>query len=358
MARGTLEGANTKRARAGLANRFHVHPNQRIQPLVVICHPSGRLANRLWLFANFIANSCEYGYSLANIAFYEYAEHFEHLKGDLFCRYPPRSGRTSCSYARLLLFGLVWVPLRVFSALGVKPTHIHSHLDLRHYRGAERAFDLRGAEWKFALRKRVVFVEGLEFRDWGSLVKYRREILNFLAPRKNYVDAATALAGKARGDAECILCGVHLRLGDYKQFKSGRWFYSIEQYVAKMREFHECFRTRNPVRFLVCSDGNLPRDPFRGLPVAFGSGQFMEDLSALSQCDFIFGPPSTYSAWASFYGDVPLRFLFDLTPLTTESFVPIAERIRYRANLAAQHGRNLPHIGFLELCQDGLPNRM
>lgn len=334
--------------------RFQVHPNQRAQPLVVIAHPSGRLCNRLWLFANFIGNSCEYGYSLANIAFYEYAEHFENLKEDLFCRYPPRSERTCGSYVRRLLFGLVWVPLRVFSAIGVGSTSIHSHLDIRHYRGAERAFDLRGVEWKSALRKRVVFVEGLEFRDWKSLVKYRREILNFLAPRSVYVDAAMVLAGKARVDSECVLCGIHIRLGDYKQFKSGRWFYSIEQYVAKMREFYELFRSRKLVRFLVCSDENLPQDAFRGLPVAFGSGQFMEDLLALSQCDFILGPPSSFSAWASFYADVPLRFLFDLEPLTTASFIPIAERIRRRVDLAAHQGENLPHIGFLELCQDGL----
>jgi hypothetical protein len=328
---------------------------RRAQPLVVIAHPSGRLCNRLWLFANFIGNSCEYGYSLANTAFYEYAEHFENLNKDLFCRFPLRSGRTSGSYVRRLLFGLVWMPLRAFSAIGVGSTPIHAHLDIRHYRGAERAFDLRGVEWKSALRKRVVFVEGLEFRDWESLVKYRREILNFLAPRSVYVDAAMVLVGKARVDSECVLCGIHMRLGDYKRFKSGRWFYSIEQYVAKMREFYELFRSRKPVRFLVCSDENLPQDAFRWLPVAFSSGQFMEDLLALSQCDFILGPPSTFSAWASFYGDVPLRFLFDLAPLTTESFVPVAERIRRRVDLAAQQGENLPHTGFLELCQDGLP---
>ncbi len=323
--------------------------------MVVIAHPSGRLCNRLWLFANFIANSCEYGYSLANTAFYEYADRFENLKKDLFCRYPPRSGWTCSSFVRLLLFGLVWMPLRAFSVIGLRSTAVHSHLDVRRYRGVERAFDLRGVEWRSALRKRIVFVEGLEFRDWGSLVKYRHEILNFLVPRRVYVDAATFLARRARADSECVLCGVHIRLGDYRRFKSGSWFYSIEQYVTKMREFCDLFGCRKPVRFLVCSDENVPQDPFRGLPVAFGSGQFMEDLLALSQCDFIFGPPSTYSAWASFYGDVPLRFLFDLAPLTAESFLPVAERIRRWVDLAMEHGKNLPHIGFLELCKDDSP---
>jgi hypothetical protein len=319
--------------------------------LVIIAHPSGQLCNRLWLYANFIGNSCEYGYNLANLAFYEYAEHFESLKDDLLCRYPSRSGMSFNARIRKLLCMMVWAPLRVLSAVGITSMSLFAILDIRHYRGAERSFDLRGAEWKSALNKRVVFVKGLEFRDWESLVKYRHEILLFLAPRSEYVNAAKVLAEKARMDSECILCGVHIRLGDYKQHKSGCWFYSFEQYMAKMQEFSDLFGTRKPVRFLVCSNENLPQDAFRGLPVTFGSGQFMEDLMALSQCDYIMGPPSTYSAWASFCGDVPLNLLFDLAPLRDESFISVTERLRRRVDLAAQLGEEIAHTGFLELCR-------
>lgn len=34
------------------------------------------------------------------------------------------------------------------------------------------------------------------------------------------------------------------------------------------------------------------------------------DLYALSQCDYIIGPPSTFNCWASFIGDVPLYTMF------------------------------------------------
>jgi hypothetical protein len=36
-----------------------------------------------------------------------------------------------------------------------------------------------------------------------------------------------------------------------------------------------------------------------------GPGHFIEDLYALASCDYIIGPPSTFSQWASFYGNVP-----------------------------------------------------
>lgn len=34
-----------------------------------------------------------------------------------------------------------------------------------------------------------------------------------------------------------------------------------------------------------------------------------EDLFSLSKADYIIGPPSTFSAWASLYGTVPLYFI-------------------------------------------------
>lgn len=38
-----------------------------------------------------------------------------------------------------------------------------------------------------------------------------------------------------------------------------------------------------------------------------GLGHFIEDMYTLAECDYIFGPPSTYTMWASFYGKRPLQ---------------------------------------------------
>jgi hypothetical protein len=37
----------------------------------------------------------------------------------------------------------------------------------------------------------------------------------------------------------------------------------------------------------------------------------MGDLHALARCDYIFGPQSTFTQWASFYGNKPLLLLKD-----------------------------------------------
>jgi hypothetical protein len=42
-----------------------------------------------------------------------------------------------------------------------------------------------------------------------------------------------------------------------------------------------------------------------------GNNQELEDMYALAGCDYIIGPPSTFSMWASFIGKVPLFHLHD-----------------------------------------------
>ena len=64
---------------------------------------------------------------------------------------------------------------------------------------------------------------------------------------------------------------------------------------------HNKFKHQNPC-YIICSDEIIPKDYFSNLPVFFTDHNVMEDLYALSQCELIIGPSSTFSIWASFYG--------------------------------------------------------
>ena len=68
-----------------------------------------------------------------------------------------------------------------------------------------------------------------------------------------------------------------------------------------------------PIRFVICSNEKLDLSYFReaGLEVNAGPGHEALDLYALSKCDLIIGPPSTYNLWASFLNDVPLFWIRD-----------------------------------------------
>jgi hypothetical protein len=48
-----------------------------------------------------------------------------------------------------------------------------------------------------------------------------------------------------------------------------------------------------------------------GLDVHPGPGHLVADLAALSGCDWLLGPPSSFSAWAAFAGNRPLLVVED-----------------------------------------------
>ena len=64
----------------------------------------------------------------------------------------------------------------------------------------------------------------------------------------------------------------------------------------------------------------MPAAPFSGLTVDHGPGDPVGDLFALAGCDRVIGPPSTFSQWAAFFGDVPICFLDEGKPLAPDRF--------------------------------------
>jgi hypothetical protein len=102
-----------------------------------------------------------------------------------------------------------------------------------------------------------------------------------------------------------VVVGVHIRHGDYASYLNGKYYYSVPQYTRAMRDIRRQLPDRR-VAFLVCSNTEIDRGEFGDLQVHMGGGHVLEDLYALASADLLIGPPSTYTGWASFYGEVPL----------------------------------------------------
>ena len=114
---------------------------------------------------------------------------------------------------------------------------------------------------------------------------------------------------RLRRDAD-IVVGVHIRHGDYRAWQGGKYFFPAARYAGWMQELAAQFPDRK-VAFFVCSDEPRTAGEFPGLSVGLGAGSPVGDLYALARCDYIFGPLSTFSQWASFYGNKPLFLLND-----------------------------------------------
>ncbi len=121
----------------------------------------------------------------------------------------------------------------------------------------------------------------------------------------------------ARQQADIVI-GLHIRRADYRKWNNGRFFFSDEQYSAMMSKIESYFRTHGKhVAFLVCSDEPIDSKAFSEHQVIPSIGQIIEDLYSLAACDYIIGPPSTYSGWAAFYGNVQLFHVTDPAQLNS-----------------------------------------
>jgi hypothetical protein len=273
---------------------------------MIVITNKGWLGNALFVFANFIACAEEHNLSIANPALDEYAELFQTTSEDFFCRYPPRKSfykgskttrrllnRTAYSFTRALVrSGINWKRLRPIT--------------LDH--GEELSLD--SPEFAASLtRGQLIFVQGWLFRDHSNFTRHSDAIRKYFTPAQPFLDNIDSLIRQARETCD-LLVGVHIRHGDFKTFMGGKYFFEIDEYIRVMERVAELFPDRR-VGFLVCTNVEANSVALPRHQVTFGRGHIIEDMYSFARCDYIVGPPSTYTMWASFYGGVPLYMIED-----------------------------------------------
>lgn len=283
--------------------------------LLVIARRCGRLANRTVLFANFIAFAQAHGHRVVNVTFHSYADLFETTRRDLYCRFPAPARRSRLEFipglaAALRRTRLLLHAVRGASNLNEKfPLFGRAAVTLRENPAATRTL-LEGDEVQQRIRDaRTVFAYGWNFRAPAAMRQHADVVRNYFRPVAQYERASRAAVESLRRDADVVV-GVHIRRGDYRIWKRGKYFYEVARYAALMREVAEQFPGRK-VSFLVCGDEPRRAEEFPGLKVSFGGASPVTDLFALAGCDRIIGPPSTFTQWASFYGNKPLYHIYD-----------------------------------------------
>jgi hypothetical protein len=274
---------------------------------VIISHKYGKLGNRLFLGAHFMVNASRHGYILHYPAFEEYAESYEGSRLSILASFPPPPHRRKFvgGFFRKIAFLIIKRaarPAAFLGCLGLARIVIGES-------GADKkqACDLNAAEFISLLEsRRLIFVKGWDFRDGEDGAPYFEKIRSYFKPVDDLRLPAEAVVKKAREKAKLVV-GLHIRQGDYRQWESGCHFFETTYYVGLMKAY--AAGKSGPVAFLVSSDQPMNPSDFEGLMVVFATGNPVSDMHALSLCDRIIGPLSTFSGWASFYGQVPLYFV-------------------------------------------------
>lgn len=290
--------------------------------MVIFVSREGQLANRIFQASFFIVNAQEHDYQLRHFFFDDYYSFFSESLGRnktkirFWCKKTSKSTRLFQKAVILFTRGLLKIGLRKLPFL--------EHINYETWEQDAKYIDLNDENYLRKAKSQLVLVSGWLFRDTINFGKYKGLLTETWKPNKYYSNTIDNYYKKYK-QAHDVLIGVHIRGGDYKTFEGGKWYYTPEQYYLKMKELAslKMFEEKK-IGFVICAsekDVSLPGGEF--FSVFNESRHFVEDLYLLAKCDYIIGPPSTYSMWASFYGNVPLHMLNEIDPvLTDQSFAP------------------------------------
>jgi len=267
--------------------------------MVIIQKRTGRFANRLLLFSKFIANSIEHNYELINPCFYEYRKYFKSTRENDFGDF---SISVELPYSiPFHLFSMSTTPLSWI----LPKTAIYEFVVANHQNPVDMT---ESAFYERAVAK-TVFARGWNFMERENIVKHSHIIRKFFTPDNKVLSVANENIKNLKNQCDTVV-GVHIRRGDYRKWQNGKFFYTDEVYLDKMMQLKKILNKKGKTPgFLISSNENIEPNHFDSVPVRMAAGSELQDLYSLSMCDFILGPPSTYSMWASFYGQTQVHFI-------------------------------------------------
>jgi hypothetical protein len=268
--------------------------------MIILLNRSGQLGNQLMLFSKFITLSLEENLELVNPAFAEYGASFSFFEDNSLAEIPQKN-----------LYwpqGVRWTKL-FYSVMKVLAFAVEHFAFFRtRYEvvraGQGKTFNLAEPEFVEKCRnKTVFFLEGWPRLQVDYKAKYANRLREIFAPLSRYQNVVAAREEEGRQLGE-IFIGIHVRQGDYRSWEDGRYFFESNLYVAMMDKIKNEFKGKK-ISFFVASDEIQKKELFARHAVVFGGEDAIEDLYTLAACDYIIAPPSTFSAWASFYGKTP-----------------------------------------------------
>ena len=207
---------------------------------------------------------------------------------------------------------------KYMAALRLLPTASFKHRDCN-----------REALERKMLRHRNIVVSGWFVRYYDLFLKYRDEICELFTLDDQYTAPVKAKMQEAEQNSQddILRLGVHIRRGDYAQWRDGQFFFSDEVYADHINRFADMHPGKALHVYLSTNDPSVSEEHFQKLCpkvcIHHLQGSAPEDLFMLSECDYLIGPPSTFSMVAAMYRDIPLYRMdsADAQSMTPEGFL-------------------------------------
>ncbi|WP_298718031.1 alpha-1,2-fucosyltransferase [Chitinophaga sp.] len=230
--------------------------------------------------------------------------YLQHIHLDAFCRtngiryFTPRMRRYYGAYPNLAKAGYG------SSKLYMKMLHMLSFKPVIQFDDETRQADYE----RQLLEPGNHFVEGWWFRMPDEVIaKYAPLYREHFRPGFSTHWLDKDFLRRPNGEA---LIAVHVRRGDFKTWAGGIYYYGDDVYIDKIRQLtQQLDRPAKIILFTNDPDINLPLYRKACKNVLLSGHGVAEDHYLMSQCDYIIGPFSTFSLWASFIGEKPFQHI-------------------------------------------------
>ncbi len=276
-----------------------------MKKIIIIKSSGGELANQLWNYSSILAYAKEKNVPLQNWAFFEYASYFnlpkhswliEHI---FFNRFKNDTTRKSAFKKRM------W--RKIYDIFSRSVMNLHKRSLVR-VMDNDKTFYLpptSNEHIKELERKGTLYLDGWIFRNSLGIAKHHKYISDYFAPKAHIKEKVDTFCNSLRIKHKTLI-GVHIRQGDYKTWKGGRYYISPKEMSNVVREYLEQNNiNKNDVCLVIASDGGVDETLFEGVQTTLTHMNMVEDLFVLSKCDVIIGSDSTFGDFAAYLGNIP-----------------------------------------------------
>jgi hypothetical protein len=263
--------------------------------MIILRDKPGQMCNRLWSFSFFIAYGLKYNIKIYIPNLKEYESLFENLNQFSNIKFSLSENRRT---EKLIRFAVLFIYL--FNKL-----KIGFLLRIFNICFPDRNF----LNQLYLSKNRIYYINSWKHKkDYEAIVEFKPEIISLFTPKKEFREKTDKLFPELKSMYD-ILIGVHIRRGDYLNFQNGSYYFDDSVYSRYMNMLTLESGTKK-VGFFISTNEAIDPNKFKGLNIHLLDHSLgIEDLYALSKCNYIMGPPSTFSMWASFYGSVPLKLI-------------------------------------------------
>ncbi len=293
---------------------------------IFVSKPYGRLGNLLYKASHLIAFAIEHDLTVWDRSFNtrRYAKLFPKIRNRLFLSYP---------HSIILPFPCSWFH-GVQSAL-IKILSRKESYDIEAPRKPRQTQQL-DIESLFSEGNRSITINEFHYRSYATVHKHGDFIRDLFTPHKKVTAAAHREVNRLK-DTHSLVVGVHIRRGDYEQWKGGIHFHSLDAFRSVMEDSIKALSEENIMFVIFSDDIDLDLSPFKGLNhIRLSEWSCISfDWYAMSLCDYIIAPCSTYSGWAAFHGKTPIFTMNGSScPQSPEDFRP-NEVVDWNQNLTS-----------------------